>query len=122
MKYRAKQRENCLVYKDWIKFSGFESWALSNGYKDNLVICRNGDIGNYEPNNVRWDTQANNTEEALALHHKFLFKGEVVEIYNLAKYCRDNGLTQTHMSAVHNETPRQGYVVKSHKGYTKFKL
>ena len=34
----------------------FRDWALSNGYKENLLIDRINPNGNYEPSNCRWLT------------------------------------------------------------------
>lgn len=42
--------------------------------------------------------------------------GDVVEVYNMKKFCKANGLHHGHMLAVHNENPRY----KQHKGWTKY--
>lgn len=47
------------VCDDWIHdFSAFSEWALSNGYNDTLTIDRINNDGNYEPDNCRWQTRA----------------------------------------------------------------
>ena len=45
------------ICDEWLNdFNAFCSWALQNGYSDNLTIDRiNNDLG-YEPNNCRWIT------------------------------------------------------------------
>jgi hypothetical protein len=63
MKRRAKARKHCTVCLLWKSFQSFKEWALTHGYEETLVLCRNGDIGDYAPDNVRWDTKGNNTLE-----------------------------------------------------------
>ena len=44
------------ICNEWLEFTPFRDWALSNEYSDNLVIDREDPNGNYEPSNCRWVT------------------------------------------------------------------
>lgn len=46
------------VCKEWLSFEPFFVWAIANGYSDDLTIDRINVDGNYEPNNCRWATRA----------------------------------------------------------------
>lgn len=49
---------------EWETYPPFRTWALENGYSDDLTIDRINVNGNYEPSNCRWvnmKTQSNNT-------------------------------------------------------------
>jgi hypothetical protein len=52
------------VCDEWDDYVNFRTWALDNGYKDNLTIDRLDGDKNYEPNNCQWITQSENTAKA----------------------------------------------------------
>lgn len=61
--YRWYGEKGVKVYKEWIDNPKlFETWALSNGYKDDLTIDRIDESKDYCPENCRWITNSNNAK------------------------------------------------------------
>lgn len=57
------------ISPDWDLFSNFESWALSNGYTDELTIDRIDIDCGYSAENCEWVTRAENTRRQIRDGH-----------------------------------------------------
>ena len=53
-KYPRYGGRGITICEEWLDFSSFEKWALSNGYSEELTLDRKCLDGNYEPNNCHW--------------------------------------------------------------------
>ena len=109
---RRSRRRGCEVFPAWVQYEGFRDWALSSGYEGHLVLCRNGDVGDYTPTNSRWDTPKNNAIEAHAVLCEVTYPDGTVEVIrNISEFCRINGLNKSAACRVSRGKERQ------HKGY-----
>ena len=79
------RRAETIYYKDikvcdeWLDFSNFQDWALSNGYQENLTIDRIDNNKGYEPSNCRWadqKVQQNNRTNNVRISHKGITKNK----------------------------------------------
>jgi hypothetical protein len=59
--------------KDWKDFISFKDWALVNGHSNNLTIERINNDRNYCPENCRWATRA---EQSQNTRITVLYNGE----------------------------------------------
>lgn len=110
---RTERGDVCSVDEAWDDFANFEEWSLKNGYTDDKVLCRNGDVGDYSPENSRWDTQQNNVDECIAnnkpehigtIFSKYAFKSPDGVVYtgaNIKKFCRDMNINCAGMYDLH---------------------
>lgn len=98
-KLRAYKRyggRGITICKEWENsFNSFQSWAESNGYKEDLTIERIDNNGNYEPSNCKW---ANKKEQARNRNtsKRLEYKGQ---IYTYAEWGEFKGLTSSIISA-----------------------
>ena len=113
--------KGCIVEDKWHNFQNFAEWYENNYPQDGGVYQLDKDIkveGNkiYGEGTCMFVTPSDNSEAAVAKHYKFISpSGDVVSLYNLAKFCRAEGLSDTKMTAVNNNHRNH------HRGWTKFK-
>lgn len=109
----------CSVCEDWHDFQCFAVWYHENYPSDGGRYQLDKDIkidGNkvYSPLSCMFVTLAENNVKAQAKHYRFKSpSGEIVKIYNMAEYCRLEGLNSVLMGRVNNGK------AKSHKGWTR---
>lgn len=86
----------CDEWLGWGKgFKNFEKWALLNGYADNLTIDRIDVNGNYEPNNCRWVTNKQNTNNTRR-NRNITYNGET---HTMSEWCEILGVKLGTLSA-----------------------
>lgn len=113
--------KGCTVCEEWHNFQNFAKWYVLNYPKDGKSyqldkdLAAYGDRGKvYSPETCVFVSSQVNAEESHAKSYKFISpSGGIVDIYNMAKFCRENGLHSSNMAAVN--TGR----IKSYKGWTK---
>ena len=67
------------ICNEWLNkengFINFYNWAINNGYKDNLTIDRINNNGDYKPNNCRWVSQKQQSNNRRTNHY-ITYNGE----------------------------------------------
>lgn len=111
--------KGAIVCDEWHNFQIFADWYYLNHPSDGNKYHVDKDIkydGNmlYSPGTCLFVTPAENTEKAWAMNWRFTSpSGDIVTIYNLSKFCRENNLSSTAMGMVSHGKR------ESHKGWTR---
>lgn len=79
------------VCGEWLVWETFRDWAASSGYADDLSIDRIDVNGNYEPDNCRWITMAQQARNMRKTRY-VMFRGEKL---CLAEACEKAGVAYT---------------------------
>lgn len=72
------------VCREWDDYAAFEAWSLKNGYEDSLTIDRKDVNGNYRPDNCRWITQKEQTNNRRS-NHIVEYKGKAQTLTEWSK-------------------------------------
>lgn len=72
------------VCEDWRIFATFREWAMLNGYERGLEIDRRDNDGPYSPNNCRWVTHRQNSDNQRKTV-KLNIDGEIITVSDAAK-------------------------------------
>ena len=110
--------KGCSVVKEWHNFQVFGKW-FDNNYIDGHQIDKDIKVKDnkvYGPDTCLFVTHAENAEAAAAV--SVIYKspdGGRVEVYNITKFARENGLDNSALTKVKNGKAGQ------HKGWTLWK-
>lgn len=109
--------KDCTVAEEWHNFQNFAEWFKENyieGYHLDKDIKIKGNRV-YGPDRCMFVTPQENKEFSSSKHYKMLDPdGNVVEFFNMSKFCRDNKLTRANINSVIKGKR------KHHKGYTRY--
>lgn len=113
--------KGCTVIDAWHNYQIFAKWFYANyprGIDENYQLDKDFVVkGNtvYSPDTCTFLSQADNKRIAHEKSYRFVNpEGEIVDIVNMERYCKDKDLTSRNMGKVHRgERPH-------HKGWTKY--
>ena len=110
--------KGCTVVKEWHNFQVFGKW-FDNNYIEGYQIDKDIKVpGNrvYGPDTCTFVTHMENSETASAVSAIFRTpEGKRIEVYNISKFARENGLSGSGLSNVKNGKRNH------HKGWTLWK-
>ena len=94
--YKYYGAKGITMHEEWITdFKAFYDWCMTNGWKKELEICRIGDKGNYEPNNIIFQTPQRNHLDLIERQYKGI---RVIEtgkefkcLQDAAKWIKESG-------------------------------
>lgn len=96
----------CYVCDEWLNFQNFANWYFKEHPNDGEKYDLDKDIkkdGNkiYCPEFCQFTSKQKNIEKSRSKSYSFISpSGEVFNVYNLSKFCREKGLHNGHMSQV----------------------
>lgn len=98
--------KDCIVCDEWHNYQNFADWHKENYPNDGNKYALDKDIivnGNrvYGPDFCKFVSTGDNTQKSHSKHYRAISpNGDVIEIYNLSKFCRENGLNKSNMQKV----------------------
>lgn len=99
--YKRYGKRGISICDEWKNdFKAFRDWALTNGYRDDLIIDRIDNDGNYEPGNCRWVTHKESSRNTSTTCNYF-YDGEYHTASELAEKYNIN--LATLKSRLHNK-------------------
>jgi len=97
--------KDCTVCVEWHNFQVFAEWFNVN-YIDGYELDKDIKVNDnkiYSPKTCMFVSAKNNSIKAKAKHYRFTNpEDQIVDIYNLTEFCRDNNLSDGNMCAVYN--------------------
>ena len=104
------KQKGITICKEWLEdFHAFKSWALQNGYKDDLTLDRIDNNKGYYPENCRWVTmkvQNNNKSN----NRLITYKGQTK---TLTQWSEELGIKKT---TLHNRLNYYGWSIEKALG------